>query len=364
MMEEARAASRGTLVDRLLVTEPEASRLLGISVSSFRRDILGKGHLKPVRLPGVGSGGTSTRWRRSSSSSPRRRPKPDPSWPAGKLRPRTIYDALATARAKIIDGLPRSVEEALAMWAPAVVGLPALAREAERQNRIAVIEPLGTAARMQRLVGAALAEAGWNDAAPTAATCIAEIPAQPVRWLRGWWVPLAMPSVCFGPPGQGKSHLGVDICARVSRGSAWPDGGRAPLGNALILSAEDDPATVLRPRLEAAGADLDRVFVLPAVGDFGGERRAFDMRRDAGVLEQTIAAHEAIVAVLDPLVSCSATPTRTARATCAWCLRSPPTWPRAPAPPCGVWPTRASQTAARRSVSSAAASPSVRRRVR
>lgn len=188
------------------------------------------------------------------------------------------------------------------MWAPAVVGLPALAREAERQNRIAVIEPLVHGREnAARLVGAALAEAGWNDAAPMAATCIAEIPAQPVRWLWGRRVPLAMPSVCFGPPGQGKSHLGVDICARVSRGSAWPDGGRAPLGNALILSAEDDPATVLRPRLEAAGADLDRVFVLPAVGDFGGERRAFDMRRDAGVLEQTIAAHEAIVAVLDPL---------------------------------------------------------------
>ena len=52
MAEEVRAAIRKTVADRLLVTEPEAARLLAISVSSFRRDILGKGHLKPVRLPG------------------------------------------------------------------------------------------------------------------------------------------------------------------------------------------------------------------------------------------------------------------------------------------------------------------------
>lgn len=37
---------------RLLVPEGEAARLLSVSLSSFRRDFLGKGHLKPVRLPG------------------------------------------------------------------------------------------------------------------------------------------------------------------------------------------------------------------------------------------------------------------------------------------------------------------------
>ncbi len=37
---------------RLLVPEAEAARLLGLSLSTFRRDFLGKGHLRPVRLPG------------------------------------------------------------------------------------------------------------------------------------------------------------------------------------------------------------------------------------------------------------------------------------------------------------------------
>ena len=33
----------------------------------------------------------------------------------------------------------------------------------------------------------------------------------------------------------------------------------------LILSAEDDPETTLRPRLEAAGADMDRIHLLESV---------------------------------------------------------------------------------------------------
>ncbi len=41
-----------TVSGRLLVTETEAAHVLHVSVSTFRRDVLGKGFIKPVRLPG------------------------------------------------------------------------------------------------------------------------------------------------------------------------------------------------------------------------------------------------------------------------------------------------------------------------
>jgi predicted site-specific integrase-resolvase len=37
---------------RLLVTETEAAHVLHVSISTFRRDVLGKGFIRPVQMPG------------------------------------------------------------------------------------------------------------------------------------------------------------------------------------------------------------------------------------------------------------------------------------------------------------------------
>ena len=37
---------------RLLVTETEAAHVLHVSISTFRRDVLGKGYIRPVSFPG------------------------------------------------------------------------------------------------------------------------------------------------------------------------------------------------------------------------------------------------------------------------------------------------------------------------
>jgi hypothetical protein len=89
-----------------------------------------------------------------------------------------------------------------------------------------------------------------------------------------------------GNPGLGKSQVTAHMAAIVSTGGYWPvDGTSAEPGNVVILSAEDDPEDTIRPRLEAAGADLSRVFVLEAVvdqlgGDGEEQRRAFSLRTD------------------------------------------------------------------------------------
>ncbi len=64
---------------------------------------------------------------------------------------------------------------------------------------------------------------------------------------------------------QGKSQLTMAIGAKISTGGEWwGDTGRAPCGHVLYLSAEDDPERIIVPRLEALGADLDRITILEA----------------------------------------------------------------------------------------------------
>ncbi len=63
-------------------------------------------------------------------------------------------------------------------------------------------------------------------------------------------------------PGVGKSYLTADMAARISRGIGWPDGSPCQLGSVLLLTAEDDPADTIRPRLDAHDADVLRVHVL------------------------------------------------------------------------------------------------------
>lgn len=74
-----------------------------------------------------------------------------------------------------------------------------------------------------------------------------------------------------GHPGLGKSLLAIDAVARVTTGTPFPfcDGMLSvPKGEAIILSAEDDARTTLRPRLDAAGADPNRWAIVESKGFF------------------------------------------------------------------------------------------------
>jgi hypothetical protein len=88
-----------------------------------------------------------------------------------------------------------------------------------------------------------------------------------LSWLWPGRLALGKLAVLDGDPELGKSLLTLDLCARLSTGRPWPDDqpGAAPAA-ALVLNAEDDTSDTLRPRLQALGADLDRVFLLPPLG--------------------------------------------------------------------------------------------------
>lgn len=93
-------------------------------------------------------------------------------------------------------------------------------------------------------------------------TCIADIEKKPLKWLLPPCIPQGKLAILAGHPGLGKSLVSIDFAARLSRGEGM-QGERGPEGpvDVLLLSAEDDPADTVRPRLEAAGAVLERIHV-------------------------------------------------------------------------------------------------------
>ena len=106
--------------------------------------------------------------------------------------------------------------------------------------------------------------ADLTDGAPIVVR-MADVEAKPVDWLWRGRIPRRCVTVLAGRPGDGKSFATADWAARVSTGRAWPDGTPCEAGDVLLVSGEDDPETTLRPRLDAHGADVERVHLLRAV---------------------------------------------------------------------------------------------------
>jgi hypothetical protein len=111
--------------------------------------------------------------------------------------------------------------------------------------------------------------------------------------------------VLGGHPDEGKSLILADMAARATRGDSWPcNEGRAPIGNAIILTAEDDLDDTVIPRLMAAGADLERIYIIKMVKRAVGGSRMFSLLTDLELLERKIAEIGNIVSVgIDPLTA-------------------------------------------------------------
>jgi putative DNA primase/helicase len=92
-------------------------------------------------------------------------------------------------------------------------------------------------------------------------TRISEVAPKPVEWLWEGRIPLGKLTLLDGEPGSGKSLLAIDLAARVSRGAPMPLTRAKPSApaNVVIFNDDDNLADTIRPRLEAAGADLTHV---------------------------------------------------------------------------------------------------------
>ena len=104
--------------------------------------------------------------------------------------------------------------------------------------------------------------------------CASEIEIKPISWLWPDRIARGKQTIIAGEPGLGKSQLSAYLAATVSTGGDWAGGeGSATLGKVIILSAEDDPADTMVPRLMAAGADLKNIHIVTAVMVHDGKGR-------------------------------------------------------------------------------------------
>ncbi len=121
-----------------------------------------------------------------------------------------------------------------------------------------------------------------------------------ISWMLGERIPLAEVVVISGDGGAGKSTLAQELAARVTRGQV----GELPGGSDLteprgvvICTTEEDPEAVLRPRLGAMGADLDRILILSDSGE--GDAAPLTLPSGADRLEDAIKFVDAALVIID-----------------------------------------------------------------
>ncbi len=164
-----------------------------------------------------------------------------------------------------------------------------------------------------------------------------EVEAEAVEWLWPGRIPLGRVTVLAGEGGVGKSLVALDIAARVSRGGPWPEATASQMpdcrlqiqepdgrtgaasrcsgqsgiwnmesgmaGDVVLLTPEDDLAETVRPRLEAAGADLARVAeVRVAEASQVLPRRVFALEESLGAVRHAIGVRGGVrLVVVDPV---------------------------------------------------------------
>lgn len=118
-----------------------------------------------------------------------------------------------------------------------------------------------------------------------------DVPSEEVRWLLKPYIPIGKGTLIQADPGTGKTAFVCALAAAVSTGRSILGLPISEPGNVIMVSIEDDPGA-LRARLEADGADLNRIFLMKYDSDL-----TFRSAR----IEQEILLHQAKLVVFDPL---------------------------------------------------------------
>ncbi len=123
--------------------------------------------------------------------------------------------------------------------------------------------------------------------------CFSDIQSVPISWLWKGRIALGKLTMFVGDPDLGKSLVTTTITAHITKGFPFPvDGCIPPVGDVVILSAEDDPADTIKPRLEAVEADCARIHIVEAIQeiDIEGEstQHIFSLKRDIKTLDEVL----------------------------------------------------------------------------
>ena len=138
--------------------------------------------------------------------------------------------------------------------------------------------------------------------------CMSDIEMKPISWLWRDRIARGKITVIAGNPGLGKSQLTAWLASTTTQGSCWRDSDQnAEIGEVIFLSAEDDAADTIKPRLIAAGANVSRCHILEAVNvhavDGSVSKRGLDLSQDIERIGKAIESRKGNVrlVIIDPI---------------------------------------------------------------
>lgn len=136
-----------------------------------------------------------------------------------------------------------------------------------------------------------------------------DIKQEPINWLWPERIARGKVTLLAGNPGLGKSQITASLAAIVTTGGIWPaDGTICRPGSVIVLSAEDDPADTIGPRLKAAGADLAKAHFLKCIQilDKQGKllQKTFSLKTDLTRLDKFLETiNDVALLIIDPITA-------------------------------------------------------------
>ena len=123
---------------------------------------------------------------------------------------------------------------------------------------------------------------------------MSEIQSQEIEWLWYPFIPYGKLTIIQGDPGDGKTTMVLNLAAKLSKGEALDENMKVtePV-NVIYQTAEDGLADTVKPRLELAGADCERIIV---IDESDKSLSMVDER-----LEEAIVRTGARLLILDPI---------------------------------------------------------------
>jgi len=131
------------------------------------------------------------------------------------------------------------------------------------------------------------------------------VESESIEWMWDGYIAIGHMTLLAGDPDMGKSQIAIDVAARLSTGGHMPKGARVlQPSSTIFLCSEDSIADTIRPRAEAAGANLKRLHVLKSTVVKDGKEKTFTLQTDLDLLSRAVqAAGNVRLVVVDALTS-------------------------------------------------------------